>query len=500
MLHAMKYLPSLIAIGLLASTLHAQKAAPPEDKGDPFVKNAADAPGAPKANNTWVQCVITLEAYAMDKSEAAILLDTERGSAARYRRVLELAKAGKARLEILEGLTTKSGQRAIIESIDEVRYPTEFTPPETAKGLATPIAWETRNVGDTLELEPVIAPDGRLCDINLVPQRVHLAEFRDSPEMAGALLASQPIFNTQKISTSTAVTEGEPHYLGTMTPTAPQGIARGSAPSEIWLAFLHVSIQGPPPAKPQPKARTPAKQPEGEVWFPVELQYSCYSLDRADAREILAAPAPMNAPWEKVKALVAEKKARLEHITTIKTKSGQRAVVEEIQEVRYMTEYAPEHRAGSTETTRRTVTNQIGDKKTNPKSDSTSTSTETITTTRTDANSEIIPGHATAFETRNSGVTVEVEPVMGPDGLTVDLNHVIQSVKPVGNLKVTGIATHYPPQPVFEMAKVTTSQSVPLDLPVLVSTLNPPGADGVNDRTDSGRTFLLFVRASASEF
>lgn len=496
----MKHLPSFIIIGLFAFTLHAQNAVPPEGKSDPFVKNAAGevAAGA-KVDDSWKQCVITVEAYALDRSDAAAVLDTERGGAARYRRVLDLAKAGKARLQILEGLTTKGGQRAVIESIDEVRYPTEFSPPETAKGQAMPTAWETRNVGDALELEPVIAPNGRTCDINLVPQHNQLAEFRDMPDVAGALLISQPIFNTQKITTSTTVADGEPHYLGTMNPTAPQGIAQGSAPSEIWLAFLHVSIQGPPPAKPQPKGKASAKQAEGEVSQPVELQYSCYSLDRAEAQAILAAPAPMNAPWERVKALMAEKKARLEHITTIQTKSGQRAIVEEIQEVRYGTEYTPEKRVGSTETTRRTVTNQVGEKKPDPKADSTSNSTETITTNRTDAKSEIIPGYTTAFETRNTGVTVEVEPVVGPDGLVVDLNHVIQSVKAIGNLKATGIAAHYPPQPLFETSKVTTSQSVPVDLPVLVSTLNPPGADGVNDRTDSGRTYLLFVRATLGE-
>jgi hypothetical protein len=496
----MKHLPSLAASAILTLSLIPRPlhAAVGDDTRDPFVKNAADAPVA-QGGNSWKQCVITLETYAMDRSEAAAILDAERGSAARYRRVLELTKAGKARLEILENLTTKSGQRAVIESIDEVRYPTEFNPPETAKGLAAPTAWETRNVGDTFELEPVIGPDGTLCDINLVPQHVSLTEFRDLPELAGALLTSQPIFSTQKITTSTEVTSGEPHYLGTMTPSAPRGIARGEAPSDIWLAFLHVKVQGPPPVKPQPKPKTPAKEPEGEVWPPLELQYSCYSLDRTDAREILVSPAAMNIPWEKVKALVSEKKARLEHITTIKTKSGQRAVTEEIQEVRYGTEYNPEHRAGSTETTRRTVTNQVGEKKPDQKSDSTSTSTETITTNRADSKSEIIPGYITAFETRNTGVTVEVEPVAGPDGQTVDINHVIQSVKLLGNLKVTGVATHYPPQPLFETSKVTTSQSVPYDLPVLVSTLNPPGADGVNDRTDAGRTYLLFVRVMRDE-
>jgi hypothetical protein len=110
-----------------------------------------------------------------------------------------------------------------------------------------------------------------------------------------------------------------------------------------------------------------------------------------------------------------------------------------------------------------------------------------------------LPGLPTAFETRNVGVTVEVEPVVGPDFYTVDLNEVVQSTTLVGNLKVTGIATHYPAQPVFQCSKVTTSHSVPLDLPMWVSTLNPPGVDGVNDRADTGRTYLLFVRATLGE-
>jgi hypothetical protein len=498
-----RILPFILAGSLLAFAIHAENAVPPENPGDPFVKKGGDA--AAKANGedeTWKQCVITYEVYALDRDEAAALLESERGSAARYRHLLELAKAGKARLEMLESLTTKSGQRAIIESIDEVRYPVEFNPPENAKGIATPTAWETRNVGDTFEVEPVIMPDGKTCYLNIVPQRVSLAAFRDLPELPGTLLTSQPIFNTQKITTSTSVVDGEPHYLGTMSPQTPQGIAQGGAPSEIWLAFLHVSLQGPPPKKAAPsKARTPdpADGNEGPPPSSVELQYSCYSLDRATAREILIAPASMTAQWEAMKKLVAEKKAQLEHISTVKTKSGQRAVTEEIREVRYGTEYSPAHRLGSSETTQRLVTNHSGENKADgtPKADA--TSTETVTTTRTDANSEIIPAQTAAFETRNVGVTVEVEPIVGPDGLTVDTNNAISSVKLIGNLKVTGIATQYPPQPLFEAAKVTTSVSLQAGLPVLVGTLNPPAANGVNERADGGRTYLLFIRATVGE-
>ena len=41
----------------------------------------------------------------------------------------------------------------------------------------------------------------------------------------------------------------------------------------------------------------------------------------------------------------------------------------------------------------------------------------------------VTPTTPTAFETRNTGVTLEVEPVVGPDGITIDLNLVPQVVE-----------------------------------------------------------------------
>ncbi len=38
------------------------------------------------------------------------------------------------------------------------------------------------------------------------------------------------------------------------------------------------------------------------------------------------------------------------------------------------------------------------------------------------SNVPITPTTPTKFETRNTGVTLEVEPVVGPDGVTIDLN------------------------------------------------------------------------------
>lgn len=470
-------LVTCFSLGTLVASLHAQAPA-----ADPFVKDAAGG-GAGEDGGRWKQCLVVLEIYAMDKADAQSVLDAERGSAARYRRVLDLNRAGKARLQTLSALTTKSGQRAIVEGIDEVRYPTEFNPPELKNAIAAPTAWETRNTGDSFELEPVIGPDGRTCDLNLVPQIVTLMGFKDVAGMADDSLISQPIFHTQKVTTSLMTQEGEITYFGTMTPPTPQGMANGEAASEIWLAFMRVHL-------PSPTAEDMKPRP-GERSTNVTLEYSLYSLDRLEAREILAGATTLAAPWEKLQASLNARRARLEHVSTVITKSGQRAVTEEVHEVRYATEYTPEGRRGSNETTRKTITVRPDAKK----EDGESLTTEETTINRSDVNSERQPGSVSALETRNAGVTVEVEPVVGPDGVTVDLNQVVSSVAYHGGLQVTGIATRYPVQPLFETSKVTSAISTIFGRNVLLSTLNPPGNDGVNGRTDTGRTWLLFVRA-----
>lgn len=464
---------------------------------DPFVKNPGDpAAASAKGAAPWQNCMLVLEVYALDKNDALPVLESERGSAARYRRVTDLAKTGKARLEILTALTSKSGQRAVVEANDEVRYATEFAKPVAKGGLAAPTAFEMREVGDTLEFETVLGPDGRTSDLNLVPQHTGLLGFRDIGAMADDSPVSQPLFNTQKITTSTTFPANEAHFLGSLSPATGHGAANGGAGSEMWLAFVRMNVVGPtademkPPAKPMD-------------WSALNLEYSIYSLDRAAAREILAGSPAIQAPWKNLQALLAEKNARFEHFVSVQTKSGQRAVAEEVQEVRFASEYAPAAFPTMAETSHRTATTESGKPEQQklgeqPKGVATTT-TETTTVTRSIPNAEPTPGSPSAFETRSSGVTVEVEPVIGADGLSIDLNHVVQSVTLLGDLKTTGIAARYPAQPLFESRKVTTSQTLLAGRQMLIGTFNPPGADGVNDRADTGRTWLVFVRATPNE-
>jgi general secretion pathway protein D len=150
-------------------------------------------------------------------------------------------------------VTTKSGQRAVIEIVREFRYPTTFTPPQVPSitgGVGgtgtvsinvvtptTPQTFETRNTGVTLEVEPVVGPDGTTIDLNLVPQVVEFEGFINygsaifgiippaTNPLTGMLLFSpsvlltenvinQPIFSTRKVTTSVSVWDGQTVVLG----------------------------------------------------------------------------------------------------------------------------------------------------------------------------------------------------------------------------------------------------------------------------------------------
>jgi general secretion pathway protein D len=149
-------------------------------------------------------------------------------------------------------VTTKSGQRAVIEIVREFRYPTQFEAPkipqrqETSGTIVNPItgasvgsfpvtpttptAFETRNTGVTLEVEPVVGPDGVTIDLNLVPQVVEFEGFINygSPIQSVSVNAlgiasafvltpnviNQPIFSARKVTTSVSVWDGQTVVLG----------------------------------------------------------------------------------------------------------------------------------------------------------------------------------------------------------------------------------------------------------------------------------------------
>ena len=81
-----------------------------------------------------------------------------------------------------------------------------------------PTAFETRNMGVTLEVEPKVSKTGDIITLNLVPQRVDLfgLDFFDAGTAPNGkkVQLSQPQFLTTKDTTTISVKSGEHLLIG----------------------------------------------------------------------------------------------------------------------------------------------------------------------------------------------------------------------------------------------------------------------------------------------
>ena len=148
-------------------------------------------------------------------------------------------------------ITAKSGQKATIEIVREFIYPTEYEPPElpTSTGSsfggggilgglgggsggggsfpvtpATPTAFETRNTGVTLEIEPTIGENDFVIDLRFVPEIVEFEGFINygSPIQTSGADAlgnpttnvltenriEMPVFSSRRVNTALTIYDG----------------------------------------------------------------------------------------------------------------------------------------------------------------------------------------------------------------------------------------------------------------------------------------------------
>lgn len=154
---------------------------------------------------------------------------------------------------------TRSGNKASVEVVRELIYPTEFDPPQIPTNVGgnisffdqdgnqlpqvlpaipvtptTPTAFEMRRVGTILEVEPVIADDGRSVDLTITPELTEFEGFvnygspinnvtsttdpdgfttTEKVELTSNTIL-QPIFATKKVATGVKVYDGSTVVLG----------------------------------------------------------------------------------------------------------------------------------------------------------------------------------------------------------------------------------------------------------------------------------------------
>ncbi len=124
-------------------------------------------------------------------------------------------------------VTTRNGQKAMIEVVREFIYPTEYDPPKhIAKDNTviptTPTAFEMRPVGVRLEVEPELLSGGEI-QLIVTPEITEFEGFidygapvtrEDGKEVVTPNAVKQPVFHSLKMTSSFVLTRGEAVVIG----------------------------------------------------------------------------------------------------------------------------------------------------------------------------------------------------------------------------------------------------------------------------------------------
>lgn len=260
----MKQLSGLIGCSVIcAGLLFAQEktastqARDPHASKDQFssVKKGSDADQAsPKQIRVQMELVeVTQENYD------ALLFGRElKVDATPLRKELqEWIKQGKAKIVETTMCVSMSGQKAKTESIDEYIYPTEYEPAATIENkeggkttyeVATPAAFETRNLGTTCEFDPMLDSGGKFIHFRYDFAVVWLtgesiwSSRKDSLNNIEEM--KMPRIYSVKSKGELALLNGKYAFASVLTPRDAQGRADGS---RKLLLFMKGDVLVPEP-------------------------------------------------------------------------------------------------------------------------------------------------------------------------------------------------------------------------------------------------------------
>lgn len=159
--------------------------------------------------------------------------------------VIRMIERGEASFVTSATLIARSGQRAYTEDVFERIY-TDYREkdPEKKEGKTEPY-FETRNIGTTLELDPVLGPDDKTIDLNFTLEhhsapptyRTLSARFAGSDHLYNI---PAPEFHVKKITTQMTLLDGNIKMIGAWRPT---GKPEFEANDLMQIAFLKADVQ-----------------------------------------------------------------------------------------------------------------------------------------------------------------------------------------------------------------------------------------------------------------
>jgi hypothetical protein len=167
-----------------------------------------------------------------------MLAEKDSGGARVHSKALALANEGKAKVLETCMVLGRSGEKFTLESIREEIYPTEYSPPglpgtfsSTPKSdssdpptnpmFRAPTAFETRNTGVTVDVEPTLAADGGVIDLRITSEVVtplRLETLMEHKDQWGDGSIRMPVFETWRASTSVSVVSGKFELVSVISP------------------------------------------------------------------------------------------------------------------------------------------------------------------------------------------------------------------------------------------------------------------------------------------
>ena len=428
--------------------------------------------------------MLIFETFSAPCSLAGEILEPPAGPAIRFQHLSELVKAGKARLVNLTGVATKPGNHYSMKSADEFRYPTEFNPAEHANEFATGTAFETRDLGDSLEHELTLQADDSSPCLNYVLRHEILLGMRDIAEPPQDPAIDQPTFGSRSITGNFRLLPGNPRLTNTLSSHGqkPPGAAESA---DVWYTFVRYQ---PIPA---PQSGGTKALGKGSV-----IEYSFVSMNRGAAETILSSVDGSDSAWQATQQLVAENKARLDHVMVIPVDPDSSAKSSEYAEFRYGTEFVAPGESKPPVDSRTEMTRTEDHPVQGSNNDNRVTIKETSEHYVPGGKTERTPGYPAAFETRDQGYTVEQELKLNPTQTAGDLTVWINWVGNRGTVQYPGTSNPHIAQPLFEHRSQGASIPVLPGIHFFVGTLNPPGENGVNGRKDDGTVCLSFAKLS----
>ena len=237
---------------LSLSTLYSQEQA---SKNDPFSHNTPpeEAIESPKNIHVYYELI---EISSIQYAKLMTNPLTESNHTKLRNKLFEQVKKGEAKLISNQSILTKSGEQTRSESIHEYVYPTEYEPPGHSpipKHLlhnqnsifhylpTLSPAFEIRNLGTTLELEPILDKSQKTIDLIFRPEMVTHVDDKTHTTWntsSGKITDKLPVIYTLSTNTTSTLKTNQFRLISTHSPEL------NGKPDETrkWLYFVKASI------------------------------------------------------------------------------------------------------------------------------------------------------------------------------------------------------------------------------------------------------------------